>query len=80
MLTVGISLSLPASHLADFDVDRDVDEADLSTFAEEYGREYCLTGDLCASDCYPDERVDEIDLLFLSEDYGRVDCRIEPGH
>ena len=58
----------------DFAPDGDVDEADLSVFAEDFGRSDCESGAACEGNFDPDNDVDGKDFFKLIQDYGRVNC------
>ena len=59
--------------VADFESDGQVDDADLSIFAANFGRTDC-SGD-CDGDFIPiDNDVDGSDLAVFAVDYGRMDC------
>ena len=56
----------------DFDNDKDVDGADLSVFAADFGRTNCDKD--CEGDFDKDNDVDGKDLSTFAEDFGRTDC------
>ena len=58
----------------DFDGDGDVDGSDLATFAADFGRTDCNTGDPCEGDFDGDNDVDGSDLATFATDFGRTDC------
>ena len=58
----------------DFDADSDVDGSDLATFAADFGRTDCDTGDPCEGDFDGDNDVDGSDLAVFAADFGRTDC------
>ena len=57
-----------------FDGDGDVDGSDLATFAADFGRTDCDTGELCEGDFDGDNDVDGSDLAVFAADFGRTDC------
>jgi len=58
----------------DFDGDGDVDESDLATFAADFGRTDCDTGEPCEGDFDNDNDVDGSDVAVFAADFGRTDC------
>jgi hypothetical protein len=60
----------------DFDGDDDVDGADLSTFAADFGRTDCCQTNVppCEGDFDDDCDVDGGDLSTFASDFGRTDC------
>lgn len=56
----------------DFDGDKDVDGADFSLFAADFGRIDCTED--CKGDFDADGDVDDSDLAIFSTDFGRVHC------
>jgi len=58
----------------DFSGDGDVDGSDLATFAADFGRTDCDTGDPCEGDFDEDNDVDGSDLATFAADFGRTDC------
>jgi len=57
--------------ISDADTDDDSDGRDLSSFAEEFNNEDCLS-ETCVFDLDLDGDVDEIDLMLFSEDFGHT--------
>jgi hypothetical protein len=64
------SVAIPCP--GNFDADRDVDGADLSVFAADFGRTDCT--DDCEGDFDQDGDVDGLDLSTFAADFGRTDC------
>ena len=58
----------------DFNSDGDVDGSDLATFAADFGRTDCDTGEECEGDFDNDDDVDGSDLAVFASDFGRTDC------
>ncbi|MEA3478482.1 MAG: Ig-like domain-containing protein [Bacteroidota bacterium] len=58
----------------DFDKDGDVDGSDLATFAADFGRTDCDTGEDCEGDFDSDNDVDGSDLAVFAANFGRTDC------
>ena len=56
----------------DFDSDGDVDDADLTIFAADFGNTDC--GGHCEGDFDNDGDVDGSDLAIFANDFGRTDC------
>jgi hypothetical protein len=59
----------------DFDGNGHVDERDLETFAEGFGRDDCTGASDCPGDLFPaDLDVDGADLAVFAGEFGRDDC------